>query len=249
MLRLRSPRTCALFGAAALARVAVALPALLLAACGGGAGHLVASVDRLDFGNVDHGSEADRRFRLKNDGATSVVIASLDSTCVCVHVQPGWRRSLAPGESTEVLVRLKTADVPPQKLTGKAVVVSSDDAKMPVLRIPVDGEILRRLTFQPEKLLIGPGDGAARSEPRRLRLRPAPGYEVRIDKIENLHSDWFEVAPPEKVPEGYDLLLSIKPDPARRGPVNSFVRLHVTVTGRGLPPQKYEPRVDIQGSW
>jgi hypothetical protein len=134
------------------------------------------------------------------------------------------------------------------KLAGKAVIVTSDDPDVPVLHIPIDGEILRRILLTPEIVKIGPGDAAARSEPRRLRLRPAPGYKARIDKIEILRPDWFDV-PVENVPEGHDLLLTIKPDPERRGVVNTFVRVHVTVTGRDLPPQKYDLMVQIQGSW
>jgi hypothetical protein len=240
MLRLRSGRTAALLGLPAL---------LLLASCGGGAGHLTASVESLDFGRVEHGAEPERRFEVKNEGARSVVISAIDPSCkACLRVEPGWRRSLGPGEKTEVVVHLTTALVPAQKLEGKSLHVVSDDEKTPLLQIPVHGEIETRVTLSPQLVRVGPGDGAGRGEPRRVRLRPGQGYVVTVDKVEVLRPDWFE-APLEKVPEGIDVLLTFKPDPARRGPVDTFVRLHTTVTGRGLPPQKYELTILIQGTW
>ena len=250
MFPLRRRRAAALVGAvAAVALLLGGAAFLLLPSCGGGAGHITASVEILDYGRVDHGAEPVRTFEVKNEGPRSIVIASIEPSCkACLSVEPTWRKSLSAGEATEVAVRLTTRLVPPQKLEGKSLYVKSDDPKMPLLLIPIQGEIEKRIQLQPELVRVGPGDASGRREPARLRLRPAPGYETKIDRIEILRPDWFDVKA-EQVPEGYDLLLVFKPDPARRGAVDTFVRVHVTVTGRGLPPQTYELRTDIRGSW
>ena len=78
------------------------------------------------------------------------------------------------------------------------------------------------------------------------------GFSVTLsDKtgIEVLDPDWFEVTR-EPVPEGLDILLRVKPDPKRRGKVDTFIRFRATVSGNGLPPTLYDDkRVSIQGEW
>lgn len=234
-----------LSGAALLAAVPIAL---LHGGCGAHADHLVASVERIDFGLVAHGPDFERRVTVKNEGRRSVVLTAVAPSCKCLVIDPGYRRSLQPEESTELVVRLVTAHVPPQKLEGKFVSVRSDDAVVPELRIPVIGEIETRIVTTPQQILVGAADAAGRGEPRRIKLRLAKGYTATVRK-EVLRPDWFELKD-EMQPDGsVDYLLTVKPDPARRGPVDTFVRFFVTVSGKGITPVDYEEKVLIQGTW
>ena len=248
MLPLPTPRTPSRVARGFLLSAGLAL-LVGSAGCSHRSDHLTASVERIDFGLVEHGREATQTFRVKNEGQRTVVLSAVAPSCKCLSVDPTFRRSLGPDEETDVVVRLTTAHVPAQKLEGKSIHVVSDDATMPVLVVPVFGEIVSLLTVSPELVRVGAGDAAGRGEPRRIRLRTAPGFTAELRSVENLKPDWFETKM-EAVPEGIDLLLSVKPDPTRRGPVDTFVRLHVTVTGRGLPPVDYDDkRITIRGEW
>lgn len=222
---------------------------LLLAACSRGADHLTASVERLDFGLVEHGREATQTLRVKNEGRRTVVLSAVAPSCKCLSVDPTFKRSLGPDEETDVVVRLTTAHVPAQNLMGKSIHVVSDDPGAPVLIVPVFGEIVSLLSVSPELVRVGADDAAGRGEPRRIRLRTAHGFTAALRDVEILRPDWFETQV-ETVPEGIDVLLRVRPDPTRRGKVDTFVRFHVTVSGRGLPAHDYDDRrVTIQGEW
>ena len=230
-------------------RIAAPLLFLLATGCGKDADHLVASVDSIDFGVVAHGRDSEQRVKVTNEGRHSVVLTAAAPSCACLVVDPTFQRSLRPDESTEIVVRLTTAHVPAQKLEGKYVSVRSDDAAVPELKIPVYGEIEARLTVAPKILVISAADGAGRGQPRRIKMRVAPGYTAHVTKKEILRTDWFAVTE-ERQPDGsIDFVLTVKPDPARRGVVDTYVRFFVTVTGKGLPPVNYEETVLVKGTW
>jgi hypothetical protein len=113
----------------------------------------------------------------------------------------------------------------------------------------VFGEIERRLEVSPKLIRVGAEDAAGRSEPRRIKLRVPKGYSMTVTKSEVMRPDWFELKEEIHPGEGIDFLLSVKPDPTRRGPVDTYVRFFVTVSGKGLPPVEYEEPVMIQGTW
>jgi hypothetical protein len=231
------------------ARIAASLLFLVATGCGKDADHLVASVERIDFGLVAHGRDSEQRVKVTNEGRHSVVLTAAAPSCACLAVDPTFQRSLRPDESTELIVRLTTAHVPAQKLEGKYISVRSDDAAVPELKIPVYGEIEARLTVAPKIIVISAADGAGRGQPRRIKMRIAPGYPAAVTKVEVLRTDWF-AHKEERQPDGsIDIVLTVKPDPARRGPVDTFVRLFVTVTGKGLPPVNYEEMVLVKGTW
>jgi hypothetical protein len=234
---------------AAVARIAAPLLFVLATGCSKDADHLVASVERIDFGLVPHGRDSEQRVTVRNEGRRSVVLTAAAPSCACLVIDPTFQRSLRPDESTELVVRLTTAHVPAQKLEGKYISVRSDDAAVPELKIPVFGEIEARLTLAPKVVVMSAADGAGRGQPRRVKMRVAPGYTAQVTKKEVLRPDWFGLTE-ERQPDGtIDFVLTVKPDPARRGPVDTFVRLVVTVTGKGLPPVNYDEQVLIKGTW
>ncbi len=242
----RSLPAALVLGAALFAVIAAFAP---LSGCGGASGHLTASVDTLDFGTVAHGEEAARTVRVKNAGRRAVLLTAAIPSCACLHVDSAFQRSLLGGEETEIRVILTSDTVTPQKLQHKYLEVRSDDDQAPVLRVALIGEIQARLSLVPQVLRVGPDDAAGRGHARQVKLRTAKGYRATIQSSELSHPSWFLVAQ-KATPDGsIDLIVSVTPDPTRRGPVDAKLKLKVLVNGGSLPPQVYEPVLSIQGSW
>lgn len=226
--------------------------ALALPACGPeSAGRLVALPDALDFGLVSLGTSAERRVRLRNEGRQGVVLTATAPSCACIKVDPNYQRSLMPGDEVELRVNLVAVDVPPGRLEHKFLDVRSDDPDAPVLRVPLRGEIEDRVGIAPRRVVVGPADAAGKSEPRRLRVRTVNGYAATWERTEITNPAWFEVSiePTTDGSAGFDAVLRIKPDPARRGPVNEHVRIYVSTSKAERPEQRHDLLVTIQGEW
>jgi hypothetical protein len=214
----------------------------------GSAGRLTATPDLLDYGLVAHGDEPVISVRVTNEGSRGVMLTTAHPSCACLVVDPSYRKSLMPGESTDIRVTLASGLVPPQKLERKYLEVRSSDTRMPVLLLPLRGEIVQRVRIEPPIVRVGPEDAAGRGATKRVKIRAASGFTAKILREELTHPDWFTYTV-EFVDGGIDVLLSVKPDPTRRGAVNAMLRFQVEVHGQGKPPITYPLVVSIQGSW
>lgn len=214
----------------------------------GPAGRLTATPEFLDFGLVAHGDEPVLAVRVTNEGARGVMLTTAHPSCTCLAVDPSYQKSLMPGESTEIRVTLASGLVPPQKLERKYLEVRSSDPRMPVLMLPLRGEIAQRVRVEPPIVRVGPEDAAGRGAPKRIKIRAATGFTAKVLNVELTQPEWFTCELRE-AEGGVDALLSVKPDPARRGAVQSMVRFQVEVQGQGKAPITYPLIVNIQGSW
>lgn len=223
--------------------------AFALHGCGGsGGGRLHADPAVLVFGDVVKGEQTVRTLRVTNGTDHGVILTAAAPSCACLVPDPTYQRSLQPGESTEIRVRLESDRVHPQSLAGKTFTVSADDPDTPAIVIPVTGRILAWLDVKPTAIRVGADDAAGRGQPRRIGVRVPEGMTAKVVKSELSHPTWFTLTPEPK-PEGLDLLLGVTPDPARRGAVDATLRLEVQVSGRGLAPQTLTAEVRIQGTW
>ena len=118
---------------------ALAAIALLSGAAGGEA--RAASGPRIrvepgsfDFGRVLQEKVLRKTFTIRNFGDADLAIEGVSSSCDCTAAEPE-RTLVEPGGSTSLLVTLRT-----RRYSGKLerqVVVRSNDAKTPLLEIPV----------------------------------------------------------------------------------------------------------------
>jgi hypothetical protein len=216
---------------------------------GGSAGRLTAAPDVLDFGLVAHGDEPTLSLRVTNEGPRGVMLTTAHPSCACLVVDPSYQKSLMPGERTEIRVTLASGLVPPQKLERKYLEVRSSDPRMPVLMVPLRGEIVQRVRVEPAIVRVGPEDAAGRGEPKRIRVRAATGFTAKVLGVELTQPEWFSYEAKAAEGGGIDVFLHVKPDPARRGAVQSMLRLQVEAQGPSGPPITYPLVVSIQGSW
>lgn len=220
---------------------------LLLAGCGG-PGRLEADQRVLDFGRTIKGQVAERSVRITNGSRRPVLLTAAIPSCPCLVVDDSFQRSLQPGESTTIRVRLESWVVPAQKFTGKHLDVRSDDPEVQALIVALHGEIVDRLSVTPAQLRVGPDDAAGRGEPRRVRVRTPPGCQAAIEEALVSRPDVLAFAP-EPAEGGLDLVLQVKGGAALRGPLEATLRLKVRVTGCDLPPETSTHEVRIQGSF
>lgn len=233
------------------ARLVVATALALLSGCGGSKSEpgLRVEPSPIDFGTLPVGQQAVRRVRVTNTTAAQLLVTEVKASCKCIEVDGRFQRSLSPGDSTTIDVRLKaTSDGPKGRLEGKKLWVHSDSDEAPVVEVAVHGLIEERVTLSPSHLAIGPEDAAGRGRPRRLRVLAAAGYTARIERVVLSHPDWFDAVQGQG-PDGPELTLTVKPDPARRGPIAATVKLLVATAGGSAPPLSSELTADIQGAW
>lgn len=240
------PSPCAL-GRRVLVLPLVVWLGVLLAGCGG-ARRLEADQRVLDFGRVVKGQAAERSVRITNGGRRAVLLTAAIPSCACLVVDPSFQRSLQPGESTTIRVRLESWVVPAQKFTGKHLDVRSDDPQVQALLVALHGEIVDRLTVAPAQLRVGPDDAQGSVEPRRVRLRTPPGCRAEVEEALLSRPDVLAFVP-EPAEGGLDLVLQFKGGAALRGPLEATLRLKVRVSGCDLPPETSTHEVRIVGSF
>lgn len=220
---------------------------LLLAGCGG-PGRLESDQRALDFGLVVKGQAVERSVRITNGSRRAVMLTAAKPSCTCLVVDDSFQRSLQPGESTTLRVRLESWVVPAQKFTGKYLDVRSDDTEVQALLVALHGEIVDRLTVTPAQVRVGPDDAAGWGEPRRVRLRTPPGCKAEVQEA-LLSRPELVALTPEPAEGGLDLLLRMQPGPALRGLVDVTLRLKVRVSGCDLPPETSTHEVRITGAF
>ncbi|MFM8981061.1 MAG: DUF1573 domain-containing protein [Planctomycetia bacterium] len=234
--------------AALLLALALALGLCTLLGGCGGPGRLEADQRVLDFGRIVKGQAAERSVRITNGSRRAVLLTAAIPSCKCLVVDPSFQRSLQPGESTSIRVRLESWVVPAQKFTGKHLDVRSDDPEVQALIVALHGEIVERLSVTPAQLRVGPDDAAGRGEPRRVRVRTPPGCRAEVEEAVVSHPEALAFVP-EPAEGGLDLVLQVKGGATLRGPLEATLRLKVRVSGCDLPPETSTHEVRIQGTF
>jgi hypothetical protein len=97
--------------------------------------------ESFDFGDVLPGRTVRREFRLRNVGDETLVIERISRSCGCTEASTGVS-TLEPGESTALVVRLRTPHAPGP--VEEQVVVRSSDPETPLLEIRLAATVVEK---------------------------------------------------------------------------------------------------------
>lgn len=153
--------------------------AALVTAQTSAAPRLTLSQDSWNFGEIWHPQAASLTLIVKNEGTTQLEIGDVRTTCGCTLAETG-RKSVPPGETTEVKVRYNSEGK--QGHVESKVIIESNDPQRPTVEMNISGVVNRAVTRTPLGGLVirtldtKPGQtGTVKlenqmSEPMKLRL-------------------------------------------------------------------------------
>ena len=93
-----------------------------------------------DFGRVRQGRLLRRTFTLSNFGSSELRLESIQGDCTCLRIEGPQQRSLAPGQSTTVVVVFGS-----RRYDGRVqrkLTVRSNDPVRPTLEVPVEATVV-----------------------------------------------------------------------------------------------------------
>ena len=102
--------------------------------------------DRIDFGVIARGSDAQYRLKIKNIYDSPVHIANVRTTCGCSAAEPS-KSLLASGEEGYIQVKMDTARF--QRRKDSNVIVTIDAPQYAEIRIPITSYIRTDVVFTP----------------------------------------------------------------------------------------------------
>ena len=92
----------------------------------------------IDYGTIENGSDGARVFKFKNIGSADLIITNVKSTCGCtIPKKPDG--PIAPGESSEIIVRYDTKRTGPFR---KTITVSTNQENNPIIALKLKGTVL-----------------------------------------------------------------------------------------------------------
>jgi hypothetical protein len=129
--------------------VSIAAAVFAVAACEKKGPIATVDVAAFDFGNAEQNSQVSHTYILKNTGDQPLEIARTRTTCGCTVAQPS-KMTLARGETSNIDVTFSTGS-----RTGKQekrITVETNDPKNPKTVLVLTGNVMQRLTFDPDRL-------------------------------------------------------------------------------------------------
>mgnify|MGYP001448682351 CR=1 FL=1 len=92
----------------------------------------------IDYGTIENGSDGARVFNFKNTGSADLIITNVKSSCGCtIPKKPDG--PIAPGETSEIIVRYDTKRVGPFR---KTITVSTNQENSPIIALKLKGTVL-----------------------------------------------------------------------------------------------------------
>ncbi len=95
-------------------------------------------VTTIDYGTIEKGSDGERIFSFKNMGNADLVITNVKSSCGCT-IPKKPEGPIAPGESSQIVVRYDTKRVGPFR---KTITVSTNQENNPIIALKLKGTVL-----------------------------------------------------------------------------------------------------------
>ena len=92
----------------------------------------------IDYGTIERGSDGERIFSFKNMGNADLVITNVKSSCGCT-IPKKPEGPIAPGESSQIVVRYDTKRVGPFR---KTITVSTNQENNPIIALKLKGTVL-----------------------------------------------------------------------------------------------------------
>jgi hypothetical protein len=92
----------------------------------------------IDYGTIERGSDGERIFSFINKGNADLVITNVKSSCGCT-IPKKPEGPIAPGESSQIVVRYDTKRVGPFR---KTITVSTNQETNPIIALKLKGTVL-----------------------------------------------------------------------------------------------------------
>ena len=92
----------------------------------------------IDYGTIENGSDGERIFSFKNTGNADLLITNVQSSCGCT-IPKKPEGPIAPGESSEIIVRYDTKRVGPFR---KTITVTTNQQNNPIIALKLKGTVL-----------------------------------------------------------------------------------------------------------
>jgi hypothetical protein len=92
----------------------------------------------IDYGTIENGSDGERVFSFTNTGNADLIIRNVKSSCGCT-IPKKPKDPIAPGESSEIVVRYDTKRVGPFR---KTITVSTNQEDNPIIALKLKGIVL-----------------------------------------------------------------------------------------------------------
>ena len=92
----------------------------------------------IDYGTIENNSNGERIFIFSNSGNAPLIIKNVQSSCVCT-VPKKPKGPIAPGESSEIIVRYDTNRRGPFR---KTITITTNVKVNPILALKIKGIVL-----------------------------------------------------------------------------------------------------------
>lgn len=92
----------------------------------------------IDYGTIENGSDGERIFSFKNTGNADLLITNVQSSCGCT-IPKKPEGPIAPGETSEIIVRYDTKRVGPFR---KTITVTTNQQNNPIIALKLKGTVL-----------------------------------------------------------------------------------------------------------
>lgn len=150
---------------------------------------LILEAPDFDFGQVTPGTVLKHQFKATNAGDAALSISRLQPECGCTTAVVG-KKTLAPGESTELEVDFNTAGE--SGSVRKMVQVTSDDPASPVQNLYFEARILEGVSLSSDRVLFL-GMTRADHPKSSVRLTSGTGQPIRIVSLDRSEAPWLGV--------------------------------------------------------
>ena len=164
---------------------------------------LILEAPDFDFGQVAQGTVLRHRFTATNGGDAALSISRLQPECGCTTALVG-RKTLAPGESTELEVAFDTSGE--SGSVRKRVQVNSDDPASPVQNLYFEARLLEGVSVSSDRVLF-PGLTRADAPRSSVKLTSGTGQPIRVVTLDRSDAPWLRV---DTRPDGNDLWVDFR---------------------------------------
>lgn len=171
--------------------------------------HLSFEIDKVDFGEMEQQSEANKEVVFKNTGNATLEIKDVQSSCGCTAAIP-TDRTIEPGEKGILNVSFKSG-----KSVGdveKVITVVTNDSINPRTRLPVKAFVKTDIKLEPRSIDFGEVQlGESKTAEARLMSQNGKPFEILFVEVDSSQFDYSIKPVEEDGNPGYIFELTLKP--------------------------------------
>jgi hypothetical protein len=130
----------------------VLIPLIISAVDGHAAQCISVNHASYDFGTIPQGQKVEHVFIVKNNGDVPLSIKSIRPSCGCTAAQAS-SRVIQPGKTSEIKATFNSANF--FGVIHKTIAVESDDPKVPVSTLSLNGSVIEEITINPRQINLG----------------------------------------------------------------------------------------------